>query len=79
MKLAIFVAFAKGGNTMGLEVYFTRAITIYKGLERKTEANRREMKEVLRKYQLAKDYGEIDTPTQQRLESLFFDIRKELR
>ena len=64
---------------MGLEEYFTRTITIYKGLEKKTEANRREMRDVLRKYQLAKDYGEINTPTQQRLERLFFDIRKELR
>lgn len=64
---------------MGLEEYFTRAITIYKRLERKTEANRREMREVLNKYQLAKDYGEINTPTQARLDSLFYDIRKELR
>lgn len=64
---------------MGLEEFFTRAITIYKGLERKTEANRCEMREVLRKYQLAKDYGEINTPTQTKLDSLFYDIRKELR
>lgn len=64
---------------MGLEEYFTKAITIYKGLERKTEANRREMREVLRKYQVAKDYGDINTPAQTRLDSLFYDIRKELR
>ena len=64
---------------MGLEEYFTKAITIYKGLEKKTESNKCEMREVLKKYQLAKDYGEINTPTQQRLDSLFYDIRKELR
>ena len=64
---------------MGLEEYFTRAVAIYNNLERKTEHNKREMKDVLRKYQLAKDYGEINTPTQQRLERLFFDTRKELR
>jgi hypothetical protein len=64
---------------MGLEEYFTKAITIYKGLEKKTESNKREMREILKKYQLAKDYGEINTPTQQRLDSLFYDIRKELR
>ena len=64
---------------MGLEEFFTRAITIYKGLKIKTETNRREMREVLMKYQLAKDYGEINTPTQQRLDSLFYNIRKELR
>lgn len=64
---------------MGLEEYFARAVAIYNNLERKTEHNKREMREVLRKYQLAKDYGEINTPTQQRLERLFFDIRKELR
>lgn len=64
---------------MGLEEYFARAIAIYKGLERKTEANRREMREVLRKYQVAKDYGDINTPAQTRLDSLFYDIRKELR
>ena len=64
---------------MELEEYFTRAVVIYNNFERKTEHNKREMREVLRKYQLAKDYGEINTPTQQRLERLFFDIRKELR
>lgn len=64
---------------MGLEEYFARAITIYKGLEKKTEASRREMRDILRKYQVAKDYGEINTPTQKKLDSLFYDIRKELR
>ena len=63
---------------MGLEEYFTKAIMIYKGLEKKTEANRREMREILKKYQLAKDYGEINTPTHVKLDSLFYDIRKEL-
>lgn len=64
---------------MGLEEYFTRAVAIYNNLERKTEHHKREIKDVLMKYQLAKDYGEINTPAQQRLERLFFDIRKELR
>ena len=63
---------------MGLEEFFVKAIDIYKGLEKKTEANRREMREVLRKYQLVKDYGEINTPAQTKLDSLFYDIRKEL-
>ena len=64
---------------MGLEEYFTRAVVIYNNLERKTEHHKREMREILRKYQLAKDYGESNTPAQTRLDSLFYDIRKGLR
>lgn len=64
---------------MGLEEYFARAIDIYKHIEHKTEKNKKEMREVLYKYQLAKDYGELNTPSQERLERLFYDIKKELR
>ena len=63
---------------MGLEEYFTKAIELYKKSEKKTVNLIKEMKDILLKYKVAKDYGEINTLTQQRLDALFYDIRKEL-
>ena len=63
---------------MGMEEYFTKAIELYKGLERKTDSSRKEMREIYYCYQTAKDYGEINTPTQIKLDRLFYDIKKEI-
>lgn len=60
-----------------MEEYFTKAIELYKKSKR-TQANKKEMKEVYHKYQLSRDYGEINTPTQIKLDRLFNDIRREI-
>ena len=60
---------------MSLENYFVGAIERFKKLDKKTEKSKREIREIYYQFQLAKDYGELNTPTQEKIERLFRDIR----